>query len=113
MVAVYCVGTKICFQQKKLEKTEQAIGKLGDDAGFITEEIKQKLTIIFKEVFEEENIVVTEQMTAADVANWDSLSNVMMIVKVEKTFNIKLKLKEIINMKNVGDLITGIQDHTS
>ena len=46
-----------------------------------TEEIKQKLTLIFKDVFEEDDIVVTEQMTAADVANWDSLSNVMMINK--------------------------------
>ena len=53
-----------------------------------TEEIKQKLTIIFRDVFEDENIVATEQMTAAEVANWDSLSNVMMIVNVEKTFNI-------------------------
>ena len=77
-----------------------------------TEEIKQKLTIIFRDVFEDENIVATEQMTAAEVANWDSLSNVMMIVNVEKTFNIKLKLKEIINMKNVGDLISSIQTHT-
>ena len=76
------------------------------------EEIKQKLTVIFKDVFEEDDIVVTEQMTAADVANWDSLSNVMMINKVEQTFKIKLKLKEIINMKNVGDLISSIQTHT-
>ena len=78
-----------------------------------TEEIKQKLTIIFRDVFEDENIVATEQMTAAEVANWDSLSNVMMIVNVEKTFNIKLRLKEIINMKNVGDLISSIQIHSA
>lgn len=78
-----------------------------------TEEIKQKLTIIFKDVFEEDNIVVTEQLTASDVANWDSLSNVMMINKVEEVFKIKLKLKEIINMKHVGDLITSIHTHTA
>ena len=78
-----------------------------------TEEIKQKLTIIFRDVFEDESIIVTEQMTAAEVTNWDSLSNVMMIVNVEKTFNIKLKLKEIINMKNVGDLISTIQIHSA
>ena len=76
-----------------------------------TQEITDKLTQIFREVFEDNSIIASENMTAADVANWDSLSNVMMINEVEKTFKIKLKLKEIINMKDVGDLISCIHTH--
>lgn len=74
-------------------------------------EIKGKLTEIFRTVFEDNNLVVKEEMVAGDVKNWDSLSNVLMIDHVEKEFNIKLKLKEIVNFQNVGDLITCIQTH--
>ncbi len=74
-------------------------------------EINQRLTEIFKKVFEDENIKITPEMTAADVANWDSLSHVAMIEKVEKEFGIKFKLKEIISMKKVGDLISLIEKH--
>jgi acyl carrier protein len=76
-----------------------------------SQQIKEKLTAIFKEVFEDDTIIVTESMTAADVENWDSLSNVMMISAVEDAFNIKLKLKEIVNLAHVGDLIKCIESH--
>jgi acyl carrier protein len=76
-----------------------------------TEEIKLKLNLVFREVFEDDTIVVSDQMVAADVENWDSLSNVLMIDKVEQTFGIKIKLKEVVNFKNVGDLIKCIQGH--
>ena len=46
-----------------------------------------------------------DQLVAADVPGWDSLSNVTMISEVEKYFRIKVKLREILKMKNVGDLI--------
>lgn len=70
--------------------------------------IKDKLSDIFKDVFKSNNIVITDLLTASDVDGWDSLSNMIMIDKVEKVFNIKLKLREIISMQNVGDLIKAI-----
>ena len=77
------------------------------------EEIKSKLNTIFRNTFEDDTIIVTEKMVAADVENWDSLSNVLMIGNVEQTFGIKIKLKEVINFQNVGDLIKCIQQHVS
>jgi acyl carrier protein len=44
-------------------------------------------------------------MTAADVPTWDSLSNITMIVGVEKAFGVKLRTKDVRNLKNVGELL--------
>jgi len=69
------------------------------------EEIKAQLTPIFQTVFKNPALVVQDQLVAADVPGWDSLSNVAMIAEVEKHFKIRVKLREILKMKNVGDLV--------
>lgn len=72
-------------------------------------EIIEKLTAIFHEIFNDNNIVLRDDMTAADVENWDSLTHMLMISKVEEVFGIKFKLKELNKLKMVGDLITIIE----
>jgi len=72
-------------------------------------EIIEKLTAIFHEVFNDNTIVLRDEMTAKDVENWDSLTHMLMITKVEKTFGIKFKLKELNRLKQVGDLISVVE----
>ena len=72
-------------------------------------EIIEKLTAVFHEVFNDNNIVLSDEMTAKDVENWDSLTHMLMITKVEETFDIKFKLKELNKLKMVGDLINTIE----
>ena len=67
--------------------------------------IIEKLTAIFQEVFNDCNIVLRDDMTANDVENWDSLTHMLMLKKVEEEFGIKFKLKELNKLKMVGDLI--------
>ena len=67
--------------------------------------IIEKLTAIFQEVFNDCNIVLRDDMTANDVENWDSLTHMLMLKKVEEVFGIKFKLKELNKLKMVGDLI--------
>ena len=71
--------------------------------------IIEKLTAVFQEVFNDNNIVLSDEMTAKDVENWDSLTHMLMITKVEETFGIKFKLKELNKLKMVGDLINTIE----
>lgn len=71
--------------------------------------IIEKLTAVFHEVFNDNNIVLSEEMTAKDVENWDSLTHMLMITKVEETFGVKFKLKELNKLKMVGDLINTIE----
>lgn len=73
------------------------------------EEIVEKLTVIFREVFVESELVINDNMTADDVDRWDSLSHMLMVTKVEEEFGIKFKLKDLNKMKNVGDLISLVE----
>ncbi len=77
---------------------------------YSTEEIIEAITPIFKEVFEDDAIVVTPELVAADVELWDSMTNVLLIDKIEKHFSIKFNLMDIMRMQNVGDLINRIVD---
>ena len=72
-------------------------------------EIIEKLTAIFHEIFNDNAIVLRDDMTAADVENWDSLTHMLMITKVEEVFGIKFKLKELNKLKMVGDLVNTIE----
>lgn len=67
--------------------------------------IEEKLTQIFRTVFNEPTLNITPATTANDVDAWDSLSHLNMISVVEKEFGIKFKLKDLVKLKNVGDLI--------
>ncbi len=71
--------------------------------------IKETLTEIFRKVFSDEKIVITDAMSANDVAKWDSLSHMLMITAVEEKFGIKFKLKELNKLKTVGDLLNTIE----
>lgn len=72
-------------------------------------EIVDKLTVIFRTVFKDGNIVLREDMTADDVETWDSLTHMAMISEVEKCFSIKFKLKELNKLRQVGDLIAIVE----
>ena len=69
------------------------------------EAITGKLKSVFEKVFEENDITITREMTAQDVEKWDSFRHIQLISEVERTFGIKFKLREIMSMNNVGDLI--------
>lgn len=73
-------------------------------------EIIEKLTKIFYEIFGDNTIVLRDNMTANDVENWNSLTHMLMITKVEEVFGIKFKLRELNKLKNVGDLCNTIAE---
>lgn len=76
-------------------------------------EIIEKLTVVFHEVFNDNNIVLRDDMTAAEVEKWDSLTHMLMISKVEQVFQVKFKLKDLNKLKTVGDLIAIIETKLS
>jgi acyl carrier protein len=72
-------------------------------------EIIEKLTVIFKTVFNDDTIVLRDDLTANDVGNWDSLTHMLMIGEVEKIFSIKFKLKDLGKMDSLKNLIDLIE----
>jgi acyl carrier protein len=69
------------------------------------EEIYARLAKIFEDVFDEESIKITPEMTAKDVDGWDSLTHIRLMLSVEKAFRIKFTASEIGKLENVGDLV--------
>lgn len=70
--------------------------------------ILETLNSIFRKVLKRDNINLTPDTTAKDVDGWDSLTNMIHISEVEKTFHIHFSFREIVRLKNIGDLCSGI-----
>lgn len=75
------------------------------------EEILKKVNDIFHDVFDDDSIVVLEETTADDVEDWDSLMHITLISEVESAFGFKFQMKDVVGMKNVGEMIDIIQSH--
>ena len=73
------------------------------------QEIFKKVCIIFQEVLEDDNIIISEDQGAEDIDEWDSLTHIMLVVETEKAFQLKFLSSEISNWKNIGNMITAIE----
>ena len=76
-------------------------------------EIYQKLATVFREVFDDESIVVRPDLTADDVEEWDSLSHIRLVLSVERAFGTRFTASEISKLKNVQGLVDLIRAKTT
>ena len=67
--------------------------------------ITERLNEVFRDVFDNEDITVTDSTTADDIEEWDSLEHISLIAAVEKAFKMRFTMKEVSGMKNVGEMI--------
>lgn len=67
--------------------------------------IKEELQEIFREIFDDEEIILTEETTSDDIEDWDSLTHMQLIVEIEKKYNIRFTTAEIKMAANVGEFI--------
>ena len=68
-------------------------------------DIKKDLQEIFRDVFDDESLMISEETTADDIEDWDSFAQMNLIVAMEKQFGMKFNIKEINSLKNVGEMI--------
>ena len=73
------------------------------------ETIYSQLTEIFRDLFDDESIVLTPQTTASDIEGWDSFNHINLIVATEAKFKIKFNTAEIESLHNVGHLVQVIE----
>jgi acyl carrier protein len=68
------------------------------------EEVLSQLQDIIRDVFDDDSIEVTADTVASDVDGWDSLMHITLIGTVEDEFDIKFAMKDVVGMKNVGQM---------
>lgn len=69
------------------------------------EQIYSALTDVFRDVMDDDSIVLRPDLTANDVEEWDSFNHINLIVATEQRFGIKFQTAELEGMQNVGELV--------
>ena len=64
----------------------------------------ERLTDVFRAVFNDETIEITDSTTADDVEAWDSIAHISLIFSVEEEFGIKFSTSDLSGLGSVGDL---------
>lgn len=68
-------------------------------------EILIELTAIYREVLNNAEVEIAENMAMGDFDSWDSIAQMLLIANVEEKFGVKFKLKEVNALKTVGDIV--------
>jgi acyl carrier protein len=77
------------------------------------ENILIQIQEIFRDILDNEEIILNDKTTANDIDEWDSLSHIQLVVAVEKHFRIKFTAREILSWKNIGEMIDSIKNKLS
>lgn len=72
------------------------------------EKVLEEVNTVFRDVMENDNLLIMPETTADDVEEWDSLTHIQLIVAIEKHFRIRFTASEINTFQNVGEMCDGI-----
>jgi acyl carrier protein len=79
----------------------------------MSESIDERLQDVFRDVFGQRDLILRDELTAADVKGWDSLKHVELIMCIEQTFGVRFKTAEIATLENVGALASKLRQKLS
>ncbi len=77
------------------------------------DEVLKQAQDVFRDVFDDESIIIADDTTADDIEDWDSLEHINLITAIEQQFGIKFAMSEATRFKNVGDMIDTIYSKVS
>ena len=77
------------------------------------DEILEQVTDIFRDEFDDDSILLTDATVAGDVDGWDSLMHISMLAAIEDAFDFKFEMKDVVGMKNVGEMLDIIERETA
>ena len=69
------------------------------------EKVFETLNEVFRDVFDDESIVVEEETTADDIEDWDSMEHINLVAAVEQELGVKFTMGQVVTMKNVGEMV--------
>ncbi|MEO9384754.1 acyl carrier protein [Chromobacterium phragmitis] len=71
-------------------------------------EVMVRLTAIFRDVFDDDSIIINDKSVSSDIEDWDSLNNIRLMVTIEEAFGIQFDTAQLNGLANVGELVTVI-----
>lgn len=74
-------------------------------------EVLTKMNEICRDVFDDENLVITDSTSSADVASWDSLTHLSLVNELEEEYDIAFTLDEVNSSQNLGELLNALMAH--
>ena len=69
------------------------------------ENVFKKTQELFREIFNDDTLVISDQTSANNIGDWDSLNHINLISSIQKEFEIKFELRELEHLSNVGAII--------
>jgi acyl carrier protein len=69
------------------------------------EQIVESITPVFRDVFDDQTLLLSDELTAHDVKNWDSLNHITLIVELETLTGLSFSTDELVDLQNVGDFV--------
>jgi acyl carrier protein len=76
-------------------------------------QVPDRMQKIFRDIFDDEKLVIRRETSAKDIDAWDSLAHINLVMAVEKEFGIKFALGELQDLRNVGDMLDVIEKKTN
>jgi acyl carrier protein len=73
------------------------------------DEIFKKMNKIFRDVFDDNDIVLSDKTTAANIEGWDSMEHINLVLQIEEEFNLRFNMKDIKSLANVGEMVDLVQ----
>ena len=68
-------------------------------------DILKELQTIFQDVFDDDNLLITDETNATDIEDWDSLAQIRLMAAIEKHFDVKFNFGELQSASNVGNIL--------
>ena len=73
-------------------------------------DILQEIQEIMRDIFDDENLIITGECNSDNIDDWDSLSHINIMVQIQKKFEIRFTVEEIANTKNVAKIVELVQN---
>lgn len=73
------------------------------------DQIVRRAQMIFREVLDSPDLVLTDELTARKVEGWDSLNHVTLVMTLEERFQVKFTTREVMGWRNVGQMLDCLQ----
>ncbi len=69
------------------------------------EEVFERLNEIFRNNFDDGEIMLSDETSSRDIEDWDSLEQINLVVAIQEAFHVKFNIDEVNAMSNVGEMV--------